>query len=355
MDVGRFQGDQMDQFGHFADGRCLIVAEVAQAHDGSLGTAHAFIDAAADAGADAVKFQTHIAEAESTPAEPWRVQFSSQDATRYDYWKRMEFSRDHWRELREHAAKAGLLFSSSPFSTAAVAVLEEIDVDFFKVASGEITNLTMLDAVSATGRPVVLSTGMSSWEEIDAAVNRLRDRVPLAVLQCTSEYPCPPEKVGLNVIEELRERYRLPVGLSDHSGTIFPGVAAATASIAVLEVHLTLSRRMFGPDVPASVTTEELAALVRGVRFVERAVANPVKKDHLIDGFAQLRRTFMRSPVTARPLEAGHRLTETDIALKKPGTGLPPDSLPQLIGRTLARTIPANHQLSMEDLVEVRR
>lgn len=345
----------MDQLDHFVDGKCLIVAEVAQAHDGSLGTAHAFIDAAADAGVDAVKFQTHLAEAESTPAEPWRVRFSTQDATRYDYWKRMEFSPEQWKELREHAAKAGLLFSSSPFSGAAVTLLDEIDVDFFKVASGEITNPALLDAIAETRRPVVLSTGMSPWEEIDAAVDRLRDRMPLAVLQCTSEYPCPPERVGLNVIEELRERYRLPVGLSDHSGTIFPGLAAATASIAVLEIHLTLSRRMFGPDVPASVTTEELATLVEGVRFIERAAANPVHKDHLVDGFTQLRNSFMRSPVTARPLEAGHRLTEADIALKKPGTGLPPDALPQLVGRMLARALPTDHQLNMDDLAEVRQ
>lgn len=344
----------MNEPDRFVDGHCLIVAEVAQAHDGSLGTAHAFIDAAADAGADAVKFQTHLAEAESTPAEPWRVRFSSQDATRYDYWRRMEFSADHWRELREHAAKVGLIFSSSPFSTDAVALLDEIDVDFFKVASGEVTNFPMLNAIAETGRPVVLSTGMSPWGEIDAAVDRLRERVPLAVVQCTSEYPCPPERVGLNVIEELRQRYHLPVGLSDHSGTIYPGLAAATAPIAVLEVHLTLSRRMFGPDVPASVTTEELATLVEGVRFIERAVANPVQKDRLVDGFAQLRDSFMRSPVTIRALGAGHYLTDGDITLKKPGTGLPPDSLPQLVGRRLARALPADHQLSPDDLEEIR-
>jgi N-acetylneuraminate synthase len=342
----------MDQLDHFADGRCLIVAEVAQAHDGSLGTAHAFIDAATDAGADAVKFQTHLAESESTTAERWRVQFSSQDATRYDYWKRMEFSLQEWRGLREHAAKAGLLFSSSPFSTAAVSLLDEIDVDFFKVASGEITNLPMIEAIAKTRRPVALSTGMSPWAEIDTAVERLRGSPSLAVLQCTSEYPCPPELVGLNVIEALRERYGLPVGLSDHSGTIFPGLAAATSLIAVLEVHLTLSRRMFGPDVSASVTTEELATLVEGVRFIERAVANPVQKDRLVDGFTQLRRSFMKSPVTVRPLEAGHRLTAADIALKKPGTGLPPDALPRLIGRSLVTSVPADHQLSMADVAE---
>jgi N-acetylneuraminate synthase len=345
----------VDEFARFVDGRCLIVAEVAQAHDGSLGTAHAFVDAAADAGADAVKFQTHLAEAESTPAEPWRVQFSRQDATRYDYWRRMEFSPSQWRELREHAAKVGLLFSSSPFSTAAVALLDEIDVDFFKIASGEITNLPLLDAIADTGRPTVLSTGMSPWVEIDAAIGRMRGRVPLAVLQCTSEYPCPADRVGLNVIGELRDRYHLPVGLSDHSGTIFPGLAAATQRIAILEVHLTLSRRMFGPDVPASVTTEELATLVEGVKFIERAMENPVQKDHLVDGFSHLRSSFMRSPVTTRPLEAGHCLSEADIALKKPGTGLPPDSVPELIGRKLAQSVPVDHQLSTDDLEEGER
>jgi N,N'-diacetyllegionaminate synthase len=340
----------MDHLECFVDGRCLIVAEVAQAHDGSLGMAHAFVDAAAEAGADAVKFQTHLAQSESTPAEPWRVPFSSQDDTRYDYWKRMESSPTQWRELREHAAKVGLLFSSSPFSTDAVTLLDEIGVDFFKVASGEITNVPMLEAIGETGRPVALSTGMSPWEEIDAAVARLRSRNPLAVLQCTSEYPCPPERLGLNVINELRQRYRLPVGLSDHSGTIFPGLAAATGSISVLEVHLTLSKRMFGPDVPASVTPEVLATLVEGVRFIELAQSNPVDKDRLVNSFSQLRTSFMKSPVTLRALPAGHRLETTDIALKKPGSGLPPDALPQLVGRTLARSVQADHQLSLSDV-----
>lgn len=336
----------------FVDGQCLVVAEVAQAHDGSLGTAHAFVDAAAEAGAGAIKFQTHLAESESTAAEPWRVKFSRQDATRFDYWKRMEFSREQWQELRDHAVDVGLFFSSSPFSLEAVELLDGIEIDFFKVASGEITNLPMLDSIADTKRPVVLSSGMSPWDEIDVAVDRLRRDAPLAVLQCTSEYPCPPEKVGLNVIEQLRERYGLPVGLSDHSGTMFPGLAAATISIAVLEIHLTLSRRMFGPDVPASVTTEELKTLVEGIRFIERAKSNPIDKDSLVDGFSQLRSSFMKSPVTVRPLEAGHLLTATDVALKKPGDGLPPDSLPELVGRTLARSLPADHQLRMSDLVE---
>jgi N,N'-diacetyllegionaminate synthase len=337
----------------FVDGQTVVVAEIAQAHDGSLGLAHAFIDAAARSNAGAIKFQTHFAEAESTPSEPWRVRFSTQDVTRFDYWKRMEFSAAQWAELRAHASDAGLLFGSSPFSQQALDVLDEIDVDFIKVASGEITNLPMLKAVAETGRPVVLSSGMSPWNEIDAAVETLQLGGPLAVLQCTSEYPCPPEKVGLNVIGELKDRYGLPVGLSDHSGTIFPGLAAAVLSISVLEVHLTLSPLMFGPDVPASVTPEELAMLVEGIRFLEQAMANPIDKNRQAEDLSHLRSLFMKSPVTVRPLQAGHRLSAGDIALKKPGGGLPPASIPQLVGRTLAHAVPSDHQLSMSDFVEV--
>jgi N,N'-diacetyllegionaminate synthase len=337
----------------FVDGQSIVVAEVAQSHDGSLGMAHAFIDTAADTGATAIKFQTHLADAESTPAEPWRVQFSSQDATRFDYWKRMEFSKNQWRELKDHTNERGLFFASSPFSPEAVELLDDIGVDMIKVASGELTNLPMLKLIADTGRPTMVSSGMSPWHEIDAAIDALRRDAPRAVLQCTSEYPCPPEKVGLNVIGELRDRYGLPVGLSDHSGTIFPGLAAATASIAVLEVHLTLSKRMFGPDVPASVTPDEMTTLVEGIRFIEKALANPIDKDSLVDDMSSLRTLFMKSPVAARQLDAGHRLTEDDIALKKPGTGLSPDSIPVLVGRTLAHAVPANHQLSFSDLVEV--
>jgi N,N'-diacetyllegionaminate synthase len=202
-------------------GRCLIIGEVALTHDGSLGLAHAFVDAIADAGADAVKFQTHIAAAESTPSEPFRVKFSRQDQTRYDYWKRMEFTAEGWRGLAEHARERGILFLSSPFSVQAVDLLERIGMPLWKIASGETSNTTLLDRILDTGKPVLLSTGMSAVEEIDRAVARVRARhADLGVFQCTTAYPCPPEKIGLNLIPFYRERYGCWVGLSDHSATI---------------------------------------------------------------------------------------------------------------------------------------
>ena len=318
----------------------LVIAEVAQAHDGSLGAAHAFIDAIAATGADAVKFQTHIAAAESTPAEPWRVKFSTQDATRYDYWKRMEFAEAQWRELKAHADQRGLQFLSSPFSVEAVELLERVGVAAWKVASGEVSNAPMFERMAATGLPVILSTGMSPLAEIDAAVRRIQARgLPLTVLQCTTAYPCPADKVGLNLLGTFRQRYHCPVGLSDHSGTIYPGLAAAALGASVIEVHITLSRQMFGPDVPASLTPEELEQLVRGVRFIGTALANPVDKDALAAEAAPLRQMFMKSVVARADLPAGTVLTQEHLAAKKPGTGIPAARLPELIGRRLVRDV----------------
>ena len=337
----------------FSSDRCLIIGEVAQAHDGSLGLAHAFVDAIAAAGADAVKFQTHIAAAESTPAEPWRVRFSRQDATRYDYWRRMEFSEVQWRELRAHCDEKGLLFLSSPFSVEAVDLLARVRVPAWKIASGEASDLPLVDAILDTGLPVLVSTGMSALEETDAIVARVRTRsVPFAVMQCSSSYPCPPERVGLNVLELFRERYGAAVGLSDHSGTIYPSLAAATLGAAVLEVHVTLSREMFGPDVPVSVTIEDLRRLVEGVRFTEAMRTHPVDKDAAAEAMRPMRDLFTKSVVARRELAAGAVLGTEDLAAKKPGTGIPAAHLPELVGQRLRRALKADEPLRIEDLEE---
>lgn len=337
------------------DSKCLIIGEVAQAHDGSLGMAHAFIDAIANAGADAVKFQTHMAAQESTAREPWRIKFSPQDNTRYDYWKRMEFSEPQWHGLKQHAEDHGLLFLSSPFSVAAVELLERIGVAAWKVASGEAGNAPMFERIARTGKPILLSTGMSSLDEIDAAVAQVKSGgLPLVVLQCTSAYPCPPEKIGLNLIPFFRRRYNCTVGLSDHSGTIYPGLAAAALGIKVLEVHVTLSREMFGPDVPASVTTGELRTLVEGVRFIETANANPVDKNLMADEMSSMRSLFTKSIVARIDLEEETVLKAEHLTTKKPGTGIPAARLPEVVGARLRRAVKADELLQELDLEMVK-
>ena len=333
------------------DDRCLVVAEVAQSHDGSVGMAHAFVDAAARAGAGAIKFQTHIAAAESTPSEPWRVRFSRQDESRYDYWRRMEFSEDQWQGLADHAAEAGLLFMSSPFSPEAVELLERVGMPLWKIASGEVANRAVLDAVLATGSPVLLSSGMSPWAELDEAVDRVRSAgSALAVLQCTSDYPTGPRQIGLNLLGELADRYRVPVGLSDHSGTIFPGLAAVALGASVIEVHLTLSRDHFGPDVPVSLTPDDLARLTEGAAFVRETLDHPLDKDREAERLAPMRDLFTRSLVVRRDIEAGTVLTDDDLALKKPGTGLPDARRTSVVGRTARRNLAADHLLTLDDL-----
>jgi N,N'-diacetyllegionaminate synthase len=332
--------------------RCLIICEVAQAHDGSLGMAHAYIDSAAEAGVDAIKFQTHIAAAESTPAEPWRVKFSRQDATRYDYWKRMEFTEEQWHGLKKHADERRLQFLSSPFSDEAVELLTRVGVSAWKIASGEASNTVMFERIARTGLPILLSTGMSSLSEIDAAVERIKkNNLPLTVLQCESIYPTPPDKVGINLIPFFRERYDCKVGLSDHSGTIYPGLAAATLGIEALEVHITMSREMFGPDVPASLPPHELHQLVEGVRFIEKMRASPIDKDVMATELTGMRKLFTKSVVAKINLPRGTVLRAEHLAVKKPGTGIPADQLQQVIGKTLQRNVAKDEVLQEEDLV----
>ena len=329
---------------------CVVIAEVAQSHDGSLDAAHGYIDAIAGAGAHGVKFQTHLAAAESTPHEPWRVKFSAQDESRYDYWKRMEFSEEEWVALRAHAAEKNLLFMSSPFSDEAVDLLDRVGIDAWKMASGEVGTLPMLGKIAATGKPVLLSTGMSPWAEIDTAVEMLRGgKGTFAVMQCTSIYPTPPEKTGLNVISELRRRYECAVGLSDHSGTIYPALAAAAQGIDVLELHVTFDRVSPGPDVPVSVTFEELHQVMEGIGFVETARRHPLDKDAQARELEDLRAIFNKSIVAATDLAAGTVLASGHLCLKKPGNGLPAARLDEVMGRTLKRDIAKDTLLSEDD------
>lgn len=328
----------------------FIIAEVAQAHDGSLGTAHAYIDAVATTGADAVKFQTHIAAEESSELDTWRVKFSRQDATRYDYWRRMEFTEPQWLELKQHAEDKGLVFLSSPFSLAAIRLLERIGVPAWKVASGEVTNRLFLDAMIATGKPVLVSSGMSYLEEMDATVALLKAvQSPLAVFQCTTAYPCPPEKIGLNQITELAQRYACPVGLSDHSGTPYPSLAAVTLGAKLIEVHVTFSREMFGPDVSASLTTDEFRQMVSGVRCIETMLASPLPKNASAGEMEPLRCMFGQSLIAAADLVAGTVLTRDHLSCRKPGHGIAAAEYTSVLGKKLKHAVKAAQFLKQED------
>ena len=328
-----------------------LIAEVAQAHDGSLGTAHAFIDAAADAGADAIKYQTHIADAESTLDEPFRVKFSKQDDTRLDYWRRMEFTQEQWAGLAAHAAERGLHFLSSAFSLEAVALLRRLDVPVWKIASGEVRTRGMVAAICADAKPVLLSTGMSPWADIDAAVLQIREAgSPVAVLQCVSRYPTPLTEIGLNVMDDMRARYGCPVGLSDHSGQPWPALTAIARGAAVVELHLTLSERMFGPDVPSSLTVDQFRMVSDMRDAVATMDAHGADKDHVAEDLADMRAMFERSLAPKRNLIAGTIVTEDMLVAKKPATGIPENDIGAVVGRKLVRDVPSDRLISWADL-----
>jgi len=336
----------------FTNNKCYIIAEIAQAHDGSLGLAHAYIDAIADAGADAVKFQTHIAEAESTLDEPWRVKFSSQDKNRYDYWKRMEFSDEQWFELANHSRSRGLDFLSSPFSIEAAIILQKVGVKQWKIGSGEIYNPILVDYLLDTRLPILFSSGMSSIADLDNVINRaVKKSVPYGVFQCSSSYPTPPELWGLGVISNFRERYKCPVGLSDHSGGIYAGLAAAALGADFIEVHVTFDRNMFGPDVSSSVTVDELKQLVKGSQSIRSALNSKNNdKDTLVATTSSLKNIFGKSLALTSELSSGTKLSAKNLTLKKPGSGILYNEIDQVIGRHLKVDKDGSRLLTWDDL-----
>lgn len=330
----------------------FVIAEVAQSHEGSLGNAFAFAEVARDCGADAIKFQTHIAAEESTPSEPWRIPFSKQDASRYDYWRRMEFTFEQWAALKQHCDALGIVFLSSPFSLLACDWLEQIGMPAWKVASGEIHNAQLLARMRQSELPMLVSTGLAAPEQALSVVRELgAEGKQVGLFHCTTQYPTPPEQVGINVLADyLAALPGIPVGLSDHSGTPAAAIVAAYAGASMIEVHLTLHAKAFGPDVVASLTPAGLETLVKGVRDAWTMRRNPVDKAGQLSGLANVRTTFGRSLFTQREIAEGEVLTPDMIGYKKPAGGMPYEEIDTLLGRPAAHALPRDHMLGPTDV-----
>lgn len=328
-----------------------LIAEIAQAHDGSLGILHSYIDAVAKTGVQAIKFQMHIAEAESSIHEPFRVKFSKEDATRYDYWKRMEFSLEQWKEIKKHCDEVGLDFICSPFSNMAVDWLEEVGVHTYKVGSGEVNNLLLLEKITQTGKPIIISSGMSSFSELDETVNFLKSKkAKFSILQCTTAYPTQPEQYGLNVISELKERYNVPVGFSDHSSWVSTGIAAVALGAEILEFHVVFHKEMFGPDTAASLTIMQTKLLVEAVNKIHIAHNNPIDKNNT-EAFKELKSIFEKSLAINKDLPKGHAITFADLESKKPsGFGISAKEFKNVIGKKLTNNKTKWDFLNEEDL-----
>jgi N,N'-diacetyllegionaminate synthase len=323
----------------------FVIAEAGMNHDGSLGNAIRLAEVAAECGADAVKFQLHDPAAETTRDAPSPPYFTHE--SRWEYFGRTAFTDEQWRTLKEACDRAGIEFLCAPFSLEALERLEALGVTRYKIGSGEVTNLELVRAAAATGKPILLSSGMSSWAELDEAVGAAGENV--TVLQCTSSYPTPPERVGLNLLAELRERYGKPVGLSDHTIGPHAAFAAVALGAAAIEKHFTLSKELYGPDAALSLEPYELEELVDGIREIETILASPVDKDDL-QPFAEMKRVFEKSVVSTREIPAGAVISAEMVAAKKPGTGIPARRLPEVVGRRARTDIAADAVITEGDI-----
>ena len=332
--------------------KTFLIAEIGQAHEGSLGILHSYIDAVATTGVDAIKFQTHIAEAESSIHEPFRVKFSYEDDTRFDYWHRMGFTKEQWVGIKKHCDEVGLEFMSSPFSQAAVDLLEEIGIKRYKIGSGEVTNFLMLEKIAKTGKPIIISSGMSSFEELDRSVEFIQSfGNDLSIVQCTTAYPTPHDRLGLNVIAELKQRYpSVKIGLSEHTGEIYAGIAATALGAELLEFHAVFDKRMFGPDATSSLEIDQITEMVKGVRAIEDSLNNPIDKNDLTN-YQGLKKIFEKTLAVNKDLPKGHQIQFDDLEAKKPANlGISATNFKTVIGKELSRDLKKWDFLTEEDL-----
>jgi sialic acid synthase SpsE len=328
-----------------------IIAEIGNTHEGSLGLAKQFIKAAAECGVDAVKMQTHIFEAESLPDAPNPPYFK--DETRKQYFERTSFTLDQWRELRRYSQEdLKVDFFSSPFSLEAVDLLEKVGISTYKIASGEVNNIPLLEKIAKTKKRVLLSSGMSSWDELDEAVEvlQLNGCEDLIVLQCTSEYPCPPEQSGLNVLDEIKLRYQnVQIGYSDHTLGLAIPLAAVIKGATVIEKHFTLSKQMYGSDAMNSTEPEEFKRLVDEIRQVEIALSNHIDKDSKVKSLVSMKKTFEKSIVSTCDINELEIVTKKHLAFKKPGDGIPAREYKKLLGRRMKKGVKKGCQFKWGD------
>jgi N,N'-diacetyllegionaminate synthase len=317
-----------------------IIAEVGLSHDGSLGIAHSYIDALATTGVDAIKFQIHDADAESSVFEPFRIPFSYQDHNRQAYWKRTSFNLEQWKALQYHALLRNMDFIASPFSISAVEIIRKLELKIIKIGSAEITNHLLLQQFTDTDLQLILSSGMSNWNELDQAIGILKPtKNKISLLQCTSAYPTTPLNWGLNVMAEYKNRYQIPVGFSDHSGEIFTCLAAVSLGAEYIEFHVTFDKRMFGPDAKSSLTISQVSQLVQGIRQIQSSLQNPVDKDNL-ESILPTKTIFEKSIAVNKDLPKNHVLRIEDLESKKPANiGIHSSNYQSVIGRKLNKPL----------------
>jgi len=333
---------------------CFVIAEAGVNHNGDIELAHRLIDVAGDAGASAVKFQTFRADdlaRPDTPKSAYQTTATGSGENQFEMLKKLELPREVHLELMDHAAARDLVFLSTPFEEGSADFLYEQGVAAFKIPSGEVTNLPFLRHVTAKGRPIILSTGGSTMDEVGAAVESIGQeggagQSNLVLLHCVSTYPANPAEANLRAMSALSDAFGTFVGWSDHTPGIAVALAAAALGAVVIEKHVTLDREMPGPDHAASLSPEEMSDLVAGIRTVEAALGDGQKIPS--DGELEVMSVVRKSLAAARDLGAGTVLSTKDVMAVRPGSGIPPSETELILGRRLRRSLARGELLDLD-------
>ena len=329
-----------------------IIAEVGLSHEGSLGIAKNMVDKIAKCKVNAVKFQFHIAEEESTKNEKFRSKFSNQDKSRYDYWKRTSFKINEWKFLSEYSKKKGLDFICSPFSLKSVEILKKLKIDKWKIASGEVSNILILDKISKNYKQeITLSTGLTNRNELDAIMKFLKNKKnEISILQCTSEYPSKLNNINYSLINFFKKRYNVKSGISDHSGNLNSLKYAISIGADILEAHICYSKDFFGPDSSSSITFEELEELTKfKTDYLNMINFKNLSFTKLNQSQKIMRKLFNQNLIYKENFLQGHKISINDINHKKIHNGLSGLDVLKIINKKLNKKVYKNNLIKLSD------
>ena len=334
------------------DKKQLVIAEIAQSHDGSLNYVHSFIDEVARAGANIIKFQAHFASDESSKEESFRTFTTYKKETRFEYWKRMQFSNEEWAEIYKHVKKRKLLFSASVFSTKSITVLKKIGVDIWKIPSGESLDLGLIKEVTkVSSKPLFISTGMNTQKEVDNIYNFMKKKKNnFMLMHCVSQYPCEDKNMGMNILREYSKRYNCLIGYSDHSGKLEVPLIALENEINAVEVHVTFNKKLFNPDVTSSIDFNDLNFLCNYVSKKNRLQKFKVSKNILAKRVSKNRILFSKSLALKNDMKKNQVIKLNHIVLKKPGIGISWKDRRKVIGKVLTKNKSKNNLLKVSDV-----
>tara|TARA_B100001989_G_C24515607_1_gene452948 strand:- start:7 stop:1053 length:1047 start_codon:yes stop_codon:yes gene_type:complete len=332
----------------------LIIAEIGQAHEGSEGLAHSFIDALCELECEAIKFQIHIADSESSFEDKFRINFSYEDKSRYDYWKRIEFTESQWARIIDHCKSKNMIVGVSVFSIEALEIAIKNKVDFLKIGSGDILFDDLINSVSNLELPVIISSGMAKWDELFEISSKFishKKKDLFSILHCTTQYPTNAEKIGFNNVKNIEEKLNVISGLSDHSGNYLTALYALARGCPILEVHVNFDRKMFGPDSTSSLSVREFGEVVKAKNYFKKLNINTDKniEEELL---ASTKKKFARSIGIKKNIKKGDIIKKENIIYRKPGGYLGKDDLKFVIGKKAKHDLNALNIIKWDDIEE---